>query len=79
MCSRNHFGGSCTAMLDRLQGLGFVTEEERSSLAEQDSAGLGKALWGLLGLSGTRRFRRRDAGPRQVRGDGNRGTRARIT
>ena len=27
-----------------------MTEEERSSLAEQDGAGLGKALRGLLGL-----------------------------
>ena len=27
-----------------------MTEEERSSLAEQDSAGLGKALRGFLGL-----------------------------
>jgi len=46
----HHFGVSCAAMLYRLKGLGFVTEEERSSLAEQDSAGLGQALRGLLGL-----------------------------
>jgi len=46
----HHFGVSCAAMLYRLKGLGFVTEEERSSLAEQDSAGLSKALRGLLGL-----------------------------
>ena len=46
----HHFGVSCAAMLYRLKGLGFVTEEERSSLAEQDSAGLGKALRGFLGL-----------------------------
>ena len=47
----HHFGVSCAAMLYRLKGLGFVTEEERSSLAEQDSAGLGKALRGFLGLT----------------------------
>ena len=46
----HHFGVSCAAMLYRLKGLGFVTEEERSSLAEQDGAGLGKALRGFLGL-----------------------------
>ena len=46
----HHFGVSCAAMLYRLKGLGFVTEEERSSLAEQDGAGLGMALRGLLGL-----------------------------
>jgi hypothetical protein len=45
-----HFGVSCTAMLYRLKGLDFVTEEERSSLAAQDSAGLAKALRGFLGL-----------------------------
>ncbi len=46
----HHFGVSCTAMLYRLKGLDFVTDEERSSLAAQDSAGLGKALRGFLGL-----------------------------
>ena len=46
----HHFGVSCTAMLYRLKGLDFVTEEERSSLAAQDSAGLSKALRGFLGL-----------------------------
>ena len=46
----HHFGVSCAGMLYRLKGLGSVTEEERSSLAEQDSAGLGKALRGFLGL-----------------------------
>ena len=46
----HHFGVSCAAILYRLKGLGFVTEEERSSLAEQDGAGLGKALRGFLGL-----------------------------
>ena len=38
----HHFGVSCTAMLYRLKGLDFVTEDERSSLAAQDSAGLAK-------------------------------------
>ena len=47
----HHFGVSCAAMLYRLKGLDFVTEEERSSLAEQDSAGLGKPVRGFLGLS----------------------------
>lgn len=46
----HHFGGSCTAMLYRLKGLDFLTEEERSSLAGQDSMGLSKALRGFLGL-----------------------------
>ena len=46
----HHFGVSCTAMLYRLKGLDFVTEDERSSLAAQDSAGLAKALRGFLGL-----------------------------
>ena len=46
----HHFGVSCAAMLYRLKGLGFVTEEGRSSLAEQDGAELGKALGRLLGL-----------------------------
>ena len=46
----HHFGVSCAAMLYRLKGLGFVTEEERSSLAAQDSAGLAKALRGFFGL-----------------------------
>ena len=46
----HHFGVSCTAMLYRLKGLDFVTEDERSSLAAQDSAGLSKALRGFLGL-----------------------------
>ena len=46
----HHFGVSCTAMLYRLKGLDFVTEEERSFLAAQDSAGLAKALRGFLGL-----------------------------
>ena len=46
----HHFGVSCTAMLYRLKGLDFVTEEERSSLAWQDSMGLSKALRGFLGL-----------------------------
>ncbi len=46
----HHFGVSCSAMLYRLKGLRLVTEEERSSLAEQDDAGLGKALRGFLGL-----------------------------
>ena len=46
----HHFGVSCTAMLYRLKGLDFVTEEEHSSLAEQDSVGLSKALRGFLGL-----------------------------
>ena len=46
----HHFGVSCAAMLYRLKGLDFVTEEERSSLATQDSAGLAKALRGFLGL-----------------------------
>ena len=45
-----HFGVSCTAMLYRLKGLDFVTEDERSSLAAQDSAGLAKALRGFPGL-----------------------------
>ena len=45
-----HHGVSCAAMLYRLKGLGFVTEEERSSLAEQDGAGLSEALRGFLGL-----------------------------
>ena len=40
----HHFGVSCTAMLYRLKGLDFVTEDERSSLAAQDGAGLAKAL-----------------------------------
>ena len=62
-------------MLYRLKGLGFVTEEERSSLAEQDSAGLSKAS-GIPGSSGTGRRRWRDAGPCQVRGDGDRGIHA---
>ena len=46
----HHFGVSCTAMLYRLKGLDFVTEDERSSLAAQDSAGLAKALRGFPGL-----------------------------
>ena len=46
----HHFGVSCIAMLYRLKGLDFVTEEERVSLAEQDDTGLGKALRELLGL-----------------------------
>ena len=46
----HHFGVSCTAMLYRLKGLDFVTEDERSSLTAQDSAGLAKALRGFLGL-----------------------------
>lgn len=46
----HHFGVSCTAMLYRLKGLDFLTEEERSSLAGQDSMGLSKALRGFLGL-----------------------------
>ncbi len=46
----HHFGVSCSAMLYQLKGLDFVTEEERSSLAAQDSAGLAKALRGFLGL-----------------------------
>ncbi len=46
----HHFGVSCTAVLYRLKGLDFVTEEERSSLAERDSVGLSKALRGFLGL-----------------------------
>ena len=46
----HHFGVSCTAMLYRLKGLDFVTEDERSSLAVQDSAGLAKALRGFPGL-----------------------------
>ena len=37
-------------MLYRLKGLGFVTEKERSSLVDQDRAGLGRALGGLVGL-----------------------------
>ena len=47
----HHFGVSCAALLYRLKGLGFVTEAERSSLAEQDNAGLVKPLRGFLGLS----------------------------
>ena len=46
----HHFGVSCIAMLYRLKGLDFVTEEERASLAEQDGTGLGKALREFLGL-----------------------------
>ena len=46
----HHFGVSCTAMLYRLKGLDFVTEEERVALAAQDSAGLAKALREFLGL-----------------------------
>jgi len=46
----HHFGVSCTAMLYRLKGLDFVTEEERLSLADLDSAGLSKALREFLGL-----------------------------
>lgn len=46
----HHFGVSCIAMLYRLKGLEFVTEEERASLTEQDDTGLGKALRELLGL-----------------------------
>ena len=73
----HHFGVSCTAMLYRLKGLDFVTEDERSSLAAQDSAGLAKALRGFPWSSGAGRFRRRDAGPCPVRGDGDRGIHAR--
>lgn len=47
----HHFGVSCAAMLYRLKGLRFVTEDERARLAEQDGAGLSKALRGFLGLS----------------------------
>ena len=65
----HHFGVSCTAMLYRLKGLDFVTEDERSSLAVQDSAGLAKAPQGIPWSSGAGRFRRRDAGPCPVRGD----------
>ena len=46
----HHFGVSRIAMLYRLKGLDFVTEEERTSLAEQDGTGLGKALRKFLGL-----------------------------
>lgn len=46
----HHFGVSCAAMLYRLKGLRLVTEEERASLAKQDSAGLTKALRGFLGV-----------------------------
>ena len=37
-------------MLYRLKGFGFLTEDERSRLADQDSAGFAKALRGFLGL-----------------------------
>ena len=46
----HHFGVSCAAMLYRLKGLGFLTEDERSRLADQDGAGFAKALRGFLGL-----------------------------
>ena len=46
----HHFGVSCAAMLYRLKGFGFLTEDERSRLADQDSAGFAKALRGFLGL-----------------------------
>ena len=47
----HHFGVSCAAMLYRLKGLRFLTDEERGRLAEQDSAGYSKTLRGFLGLS----------------------------
>lgn len=46
----HHFGVSCAAMLYRLKGLEFLTEDERSRLAEQDGAGHAKALRAFLGL-----------------------------
>ena len=47
----HHFGVSCAAMLYRLKGLRFLTEDERGRLAEGDGAGRSKALRGVLGLS----------------------------
>ncbi|MDE2975451.1 MAG: XRE family transcriptional regulator [Gemmatimonadota bacterium] len=46
----HHFGVSCAAMLYRLKGLRFLTEDERSVLAAQDGAGVAKALRAFLGL-----------------------------
>ena len=46
----HHFGVSCAAMLYRLKGLRFLTEDERSLLAAGDGAGVAKALRGFLGL-----------------------------
>ncbi len=46
----NHFGVGCAAMLYRLKGLGFLSEDERSRLAGQDRAGRAKALRAFLGL-----------------------------
>ena len=47
----HHFGVSCAAMLYRLKGLRFLTEDERARLAEQDGAGFSRALREFLGLS----------------------------
>lgn len=46
----HHFGVSCAAMLYRLKGLRFLTEDERARLAEQDTAGFSRALRVALGL-----------------------------
>ncbi len=46
----HHFGVSCEAMLYRLKGLRFLTEDKRARLADQDSDGLSKVLRGCLGL-----------------------------
>ena len=46
----HHFGVSCAAMLYRLKGLRFLTEDERARLAEQDTARFSKALRMILGL-----------------------------
>ena len=46
----HHFGVSCAAMLFRLKGLRFLTEDERARLAEQDTGGFSKALRVVLGL-----------------------------
>ena len=73
----HHFGVSCAAMLYQLKGLGFLTEEERSHLAEQDSAGLGRALRGFLGLPEPDGSGGQQAGPIQVPGIGDRSVRSR--
>ena len=46
----HHFGVSCAAMLYRLKGLRFLTEDERARLAAQDTAGASKTLRVILGL-----------------------------
>ena len=71
----HHFGVSCAAMLYRLKGLGFLTEDERSRLADQDGAGLRQGAQRVSRTSGARQFGRTEAGPVQVPGIGDRSVR----